>query len=120
MHALVRRRAAAKMGQAVGYGVEALPRLPAQFLKSSSLRHGLEQAPARRPLGSAPRGRRATRTSTSLEPSPRDAIDQTSTRTGLSRKAAAVRAHEAGTRPGRRERGGTRGIRAKASAIYNR
>ena len=66
------------------------------------------QRPAR------PRGRRATRTSTSLEPSPRDAIDQTSTRTGFWRKAATVRAHDAGTSSGRRERGDTRGGRVTA------
>ena len=54
MHALVRRRAAPKMGQAVGYGVAALPRLAAQFLKSSLLRHGLEQVPCPAAAGQRP------------------------------------------------------------------
>ena len=62
MHALVRRRAAAKMGQAVGYGVEALPRLAVQLLRLSSPRHGVECPSLRCGL---PARRRATRASTS-------------------------------------------------------
>jgi hypothetical protein len=61
VHALVRRRAGAKMGQAVGYGVAALPRLPAQFLKSSSLRHGLEQVHCPGAVWAAPRAAAARR-----------------------------------------------------------
>ena len=57
----MRLRAAAKMGQAVGYGVAALPRLPAQFLKSSLLRHGLEQVPCPGAVWAAPRAAAARR-----------------------------------------------------------
>ena len=57
----MRRRAATKIGQAVGYGVAALPRLPAQFLKSSLLRHGLEQVPCPGAVWAAPRAAAARR-----------------------------------------------------------
>jgi len=83
---------------------------PAETGRATASRHS---------TGTRIRGRFVIRVADSrraLEPSPRYAIDQTSTRTGLSRKAAAVRAaHEAGTGPDRQERSNTRGGRVTAS-----